>query len=268
VQTLESGLSSYKSRLPFLSQVQPQIAELRSITDRDWDHLLTRQEDYGSRLVELFQEELDPLRQFLAGSQMGTWEDLKIFADTQEANLREIGKSAELEAFREKLKEIPYKNGILRELVSRKKELAQAVLEVAEEKRRKAAEKIQELLDDLSRAEGFDTLDEKDREEVQKPLYNVQQTLKNQNQLLEIRDVVSTQSASAYQRAQLKLAEKVNPEEKIIFATAEEKKVPFSKPALISEEDVNAYADALRDQYLELVKQNKRITLSKGRSMH
>ncbi|RKX95833.1 MAG: BREX system P-loop protein BrxC [Spirochaetes bacterium] len=262
VHSLESGITANKSRLPFLKEVESPVAELRNITDREWDHLLTRQQDYAGRLIELFQDELDPLRQFLAGSQPGTWEELNSFADTQEANLREIGKTAELEEFREKLKEIPYKNDVLRELVSLRKELAQAVLEVAEEQRRKADEHIEGLMDDLSRSEGFDTLEESDKKEVKKPLYDVQQSLKNQNQLLEIRDVVSTQSASAYQKAQMRLTEKVNPGEKVIFATAEEKKVRFNHPELVSEEDVKAYAAALQNQYLELVKQNKRITLS------
>ncbi|MCK5737168.1 MAG: hypothetical protein KAH21_11845, partial [Spirochaetaceae bacterium] len=116
VQTLETGISSRKAQLPFLSDVEPFVAELRSITDKEWDYLLTGQEAYKDRLNQLFQEELDPLREFLASSQPETWEGLKNFAESHANNLREIGKADELEDFQAKLKEIPYKNDILRTL--------------------------------------------------------------------------------------------------------------------------------------------------------
>jgi len=262
VQILESGISSRKSQLPFLDDVEPFVAELRGITDKEWDYLLTGQENYTDRLNQLFQDELDPLRQFLNGPQPETWEGLKHFAESQVNNLREIGKADELEDFQEKLKEVPYRNDVLRTLVKLQKELLFAIQEEVGTRKEEASAHIDGFIETLSKTDGYGNLEPADQEEVKKPLYDIQSTLKNRKQLIEIRDVVSTQSETAFQKAQIKLANKVHPEEIILFASADEKKVSYPKPTLVNEEDVNAYAEALRSKYLELVREKKRITLS------
>lgn len=262
VQNLEREINNRKSQLPFLKEAEPHVAELRSITDREWDHLLSGQESYSERLLLLFREEIDPLQEFLNGNQIKTWEDQNSFARTQANNLKEIGQAEQLEEFLETLRNVPYKEGILRQLVKQQKELARAVQEKLETDRKKASLYIDGLAESLSKSQGYDSLSPEDQEEVKKPLYDLQSALKTKTQLMEIRDVESTQAGNALQKAQMELSRKVNPEKIVNFASAEEKKVRFTKPTLENEDDVTAYAEALRTQYLKLVRENKRINLS------
>jgi len=85
--------------------------------------------------------------------------------------------------------------------------------------------------------------------------------LEDQDQLVKIRNKMAIKGPALIEEAYKEIERIINPEEKVLFATSSEKKVSFKKPVLISKEDVLEYSESLKMKYLELVKENKRISL-------
>jgi hypothetical protein len=53
----------------------------------------------------------------------------------------------------------------------------------------------------------------------------------------------------------------VPPKPRIVFVPRDSVKVPFKKPQLETQQDVEDYVEALKQQYLRIIDQDKRISL-------
>ncbi|MDQ7797272.1 MAG: hypothetical protein RDU47_10880, partial [Spirochaetia bacterium] len=79
-----------------------------------------------------------------------------------------------------------------------------------------------------------------------------------------IRDIGQTQVQKIYEKSLQRLARQesgVGYSSKVEYATAEERKVPYSKSFLQTEQDVEEYAAVLTSKWKELVRKGKRIEL-------
>ena len=109
--------------------------------------------------------------------------------------------------------------------------------------------------------ESYKSLIIPDQKKVREPVEALIANLESQDQLVNIRDRIVSKGPALIEKAHKEIEKILNPEEKILFATSFEKRINFKRPVLISEEDVIEYTESLKEKYLELVKDNKRISL-------
>ncbi|GAI56698.1 unnamed protein product, partial [marine sediment metagenome] len=74
-----------------------------------------------------------------------------------------------------------------------------------------------------------------------------------------VRDKVQNYGIKKQAELRKQIIRLVHPEEKIVFATKEEKQINYSKHILMTKEDVEGYVKTLRSHYLKLIEAKKRI---------
>lgn len=254
---IRSWVREYKSQMSFLDKISISALEEISHHERDWykRDILDVQED----LIRYFTEDVSPLVNFMRG-QKDLWLDLNLFYQTHRDNLTELGKHSELMDLEALLNQIPYKEGILRNLKKTVNRLKADLEQEISTKKEDSLQYIVRLQDELMAGEPYQQLLPEDQDKVIKPFESLKVSLEGQNQLARIRDTAQSRGTDIFQKVQMDIEKKLNPEKEIIFASMQEKQVPFGKKTLESEEDVLAYTDALKNHYLELIRQDKRIT--------
>jgi hypothetical protein len=102
------------------------------------------------------------------------------------------------------------------------------------------------------------------RESIHRRFGDLEATSASARSLGAIRDIGVTKARHTYEESLSKIAaqaKKRDPSADIRYASSEERKVPFSKSALLSESDVEAYAAALANAWKKLIAEGKRIQL-------
>ncbi|WP_319415045.1 BREX system P-loop protein BrxC [Marispirochaeta aestuarii] len=261
VSKIEDLLRHEAGEYLFLEKTRPLAVYLRELVDKEWAYYLKSQDEWASEFIRRWREELEPLREFMHGSQKDIWKELHAFLVKNGANLRELDRIEELEKLNALLTELPYRDGTLRQLKQSVKGLKEDVEKVVAAKKEESVQYLQDLIVSFEAADSFENLEQTKKDEVIRPLASLISEVERQSQLALIRDIRRTKGPRAMEDAQVRMHKILNPEAKILFARPAEKHVPFTKNTLVSEEDVHEYAEALKEHYLMLVRQHKRISL-------
>jgi Mg/Co/Ni transporter MgtE len=138
------------------------------------------------------------------------------------------------------------------------KEIA-AELEGAKERARSAVSQAEEK---LRAVDAFSGLTAEQQEKVLSPITTeLPNQIVGMSSIYALRHIAEMQAPQALQRARETVQQLANPEKKVEYARQAEKKIAFAKTELVSPEDVDAYAEALRSQWRTLVDSGKRIGL-------
>lgn len=247
--------------LPFISKINPVVEKLTILNEHEWSFYLNKLSTYKEELLTLNREEIEPLRSFMNSSQKDQWIDINTFYNKNSDNMAELGKQDTRTEFESLLSDIPYRNGVLKDLKALVRETKEELEKAVSAHKKDAVSYIRELDGSLMAMESYKSLEPSDRERVRKPVEALITELEDQDQLVKIRNKMAIKGPALIEEAYKEIERIINPEEKVLFATSTEKKVSFKKPVLISEEDVLEYSESLKKKYLELVRENKRISL-------
>jgi predicted DNA-binding protein (UPF0278 family) len=147
---------------------------------------------------------------------------------------------------------------------------AKDIIEVIKEKENeqlpivieKAKATVNKYLSDLKEIDEFHKLSQGDQREIIKPFELLRDNEIEKHHIFPvIRDKAAEKGERLFEEARDRIHKKTNPEKKIVYASAAEKHVNFSKPELVSEADVDAYVEELKTQYKQLIRDGKRIGL-------
>ncbi|MBL7471375.1 BREX system P-loop protein BrxC [Robertkochia sediminum] len=271
-----------KSEYPFLKELQPFSEQLGRWSGKEYTWFLQNQSEFEDALLDAKEDVLGPVMRFMNGSQLRIYDEVKkvLRADTSNFDYVE---GEELKSLKDLLDDPkPYVDNKLREAKEAQEALSKKVLEKIEEAKENANQAIDQAIEAIRQMEEFDKLDDEYQEKVLKPFEQERQKVAAQRYIANLRTLASDVSGKMLtsQRNALMVFARPKPEpvpvsggespQKETAKVAEpevhyidKKNIPvkFTKTELRTEEDVDAYVEALRATLKKHIQDKRRISL-------
>jgi len=249
----------------FLESVKAAAGTLNELLKKEWHYFLEQYDDYAPALEKVLEETVEPAIKFLKGPNVGTWKNIDAWLSDNHDNMVEIGMPDAVGAIRG-YRESPelFRSGDTKRAKDLWTSLVDKQKSLVEAERVAAIEKIRSHWEKLAEVPEWNATSAEMRESIHKRFGELEATSASARSLGAIRDIGVTKASHIYEESISKIAEqakKRDPSADIRYATSEERKVPFSKTALLNESDVEAYSTALTKAWKRLVAEGKRIQL-------
>lgn len=260
-----SDFLAQQETYPFLKQLSPLAEILNSLNQMDYAGLITRIEEMEDDLLDLKEDVLDPIKQFMNSEQKNIFDRAKEFRSLNQANFAYVDAS-EKELVKQVLEDsAPYRGHLIREAKQAMDTLENRVKNELLGEREQTGEKIQEKMGLLKQREEMASVSEEQRSEILQPFEELEEQAKQERFIGNLRDM-RTRVEDLYTRQLNKLMQFAAPQEngeaKTEFIKQNNIDVEFNKKELESEEDVEAYAEATKEALLQHIRKNRKIILS------
>lgn len=262
-----------RGRFKFLEAMGEPLNRLKALAQKEHPYFFNALNHYEDELLDDKENVLDAVRKFMNGNQRTIFESVQMYLEGNRANFDYIDKSSI-----EKLSTVaespaPYKGALMQE--------AKAILEVSKteltaqqkNERENAVEHIRQSMEKLSSFADFIKLDAKQQEQIMAPFEKAVKELEHERFIGNIRTKANHTATELYQKQlelMMRLANPPKPAEpgtpeppkpKVVFVRKDSIRIHYNKPALETKEDVENYLSALRQQYLRIIDEDKRISL-------
>lgn len=250
---------------PFLESLTPLAEHLKKLRGMDYANLITNIGSVEDDILNLKENVLDPVKQFMNSSQKEIYDRLRGFENYNRANFDYVDDSQEKEIIR-KVKEdpTPYRGNAIKEAKQAMDELETRVKVELEGEREATISKIEERLIDLKDRKEFDGLTNSQKEQVLDPLNQELQKAKNERFIGNLRDQRNRLGDGYTQQLNLMIelaTPEKNDEPKRLFIKQKNIHPTFSKKELETEEDVDDYLKSLREAMVNHIRKNHNIIL-------
>lgn len=256
-------LAAQHQQYPFLAALTPAADRYNDLLNREYrvlaETILAEEEEL---LMEKL-ERVDPAVQFMNGAGQKTYNQIRTYLQTQRDNFGVLGRTdalGKLEGYLEA--DRPWAGSATRtalELYEEIKSQITAHLESAREEARQAVEAAQRTLQE---SEVVAALDSAQHRQLLHPLTEeLPRRISDTASLAALQNIAGLRVPQAVQAIREEALKLANPRETVQYATAAEKQPPFTKGELSTPQDVEQYTQALRNHWLALVEQGKRIGL-------
>ena len=269
-------LAAQKDRYPFLSALDPAIAKLKSLANKDYSTFLLDTRSFEDELLNQKEDHTDKIKKFMNGEMKKIYDEARAWVDQSRANFDYIkGADADtlknLAGFKE-----PYKGKVMQDIKQALDRVKTQVEAEVQQRRQLVSEEINELVAKLQSDSQFSQLKTQEQEQLTQPLLELKKDLAQQQLIPVIKDYGGR--AKELQLKQLNRAAELStstpprvettgskipyvpPVKKITVGVSEVKPI-YGKACLESEADVDEYLGGLRAEYMRLIKENKRIQI-------
>jgi len=277
MQKLGQDLAALRAQAgdyPFLTVLDAPLAQIQAVTGRPYDFYLTELARQTDALLDAKEQVLDPVRHFMSGAQKEIYASARRYLAAQEANFPHVAGDGgrQLQA----LLDDPqcYTGNRMIQAKSLLDGLQAQVAAVVQAEQQSALAKVEERWERLIGMAEFSDLTPVQQADLRRPFDELQRILQRQTLVAVIRDTVQRFDLDGYGR-QLALmtawsaqARRPAPddsgERKVIEPTPEyvlqrTLAVPFDKPWLADEADVDAYLAALKAAMMAVLEAGKRV---------
>jgi hypothetical protein len=265
-----SGLFDQSGNYPFLSQLEPVLKKIRSLSEKDYSYYLKNVAEFKKELLQAKDDIIEPVKSFMHGSQKKTYEDIISFLKEEAANFAEIPQSdfAPLITLKESL--TPYKGNIIPEAKKTVERIRGIISKRLEDERKKALDSIAGQKSKLENTTDFSKLSPTQKEQVML-VYEDAYSVVNSNRFISaIRDRVETYRTKDFpsqlsllsqliQDASQKGKGKLPPKQEYISMS--KLKNDCGLPCISSEEDLDKWLGGLRKSAVVELKKGNRISL-------
>ena len=262
-------LSGKAWEYPFLSQLDPVIKGIGKFTGKPYGWYIREFVRYEDELLDLKENLMDPVRRFVSGPQRKIYDEARRFLKEQEPNLGYVNGGAaedikniieDPELFRgNKMNQVKQKVSVLKEAIEDR-----LALEI-----QKARDKISELKDRLRSTKEFQSLPPERRQEIEDIFSDVVRSVGQQQFIALIKDKARQFEEESYPGILARLSTKSYEPSKEQESKGEVRepevisirsmKVPFGKPWLEDEADVDQYLKTMRSALISKVKEKVRV---------
>ncbi len=268
--TQVNELLAKKSIFPFLSSLESFKNILDTLSKKEYLFYLSNLKEFSDDLLDAKEDLFDPIKKFINGEQATIYQSIRTMLDSDTSNFEYI-EGTELATLRDLLNHPkPYSGNLIREAKTAKDDLSRKVLERINEEKTKAITVIHAKIEDLRLKDEYIALDSAKQNQIIRPLEEEIDKLRKQRFIANIRDAKSRTLEVIFPRQlneMIRLSTPVVPsdsgvqEPKPHYVRTSAIKVHYAKSELKTAEDVNDYIEALREAYLQQIKETKRITL-------
>lgn len=282
LQELLHELTPYAAQAgqyPFLAAINPAIDHLKATIGKPYAWYLTELPRQEEALLDLKEQVITPVRNFMVGPQKGIFEEARKFVQVHSSNFSYLdgdeGKQivealADPECYKgnriQRVKELlGTLQGILSSRVAAEKQEALALIKSLEERmvgmaefqslaadrQAKARQPFTELVGELEKQEIIGVIRDRRRQFEEEKYPRLLEQLTRQEPKPEPKNPAGGGGGGDVKAA----------EPKVEFVYGRKLSVKFTKPYLANKEDVDAYLAAVREAYLKEIEEGKRIQI-------
>jgi hypothetical protein len=248
---------------PFLNALEQPINALQELTGKDYAFYFEELPKRENALLDMKEEVIDPLRQFMKGSNRAIYDEARKFMQMQGPNFMamESGKPAELKA----ILDAPdcFKGSKMKDAKALMGELKKEMESHVKQARKEALAQVSKLQERVQNLPEYAKLKKDQKQEIEGSFEAITAYIQDESLISSIRDRAGRYETADYNSLLTKIANwSQKPDEKPIeFVAQADLGVKFEKAYLASEEDVEAYLEAVKKAMLKAIKANKRIQL-------
>jgi hypothetical protein len=256
-------LHAQVSQYPFLVALEAPIQIVPEFSGKEYGFYFAELPKRENELLDMKEDAIDPIRQFMSGSNKIIYDEASKYLQTQSPNFSamESEKPAQLKA----LLDAPdcYKGNKLKDAKALMDGLKKDVENHVKQVRKDALAHVSKIQGQVQAMQEYSALKKEQRQEIEQSFEAIQTYIQNENLISSIRDRAGRYETSEYNNLLTKITGWTQkPTEKPVeYVSQGELGVKFEKNHLASEEDVIEYLDALKKAMLKAIKANKRIRL-------
>jgi len=264
-------------RFKFLETMEEPLARLKHIAEKDHPYFFNALDQFEDSLLDDKENILEPLKKFMHGPQQTIFEQVLLYLEGNNANFgyingENIGKLRQVAESK-----VPYKGSLIQEAKLALEGIREEVSQQQKNERAIAAEAIKQSVEKLKSFSDFEKLDSNQQTEILTTFENIGSEIEKERFIGNIRQKAHGVTTDVYQRQLEKMAQLAfrpanpvksanlgsyeSPVQKDRFVRKDNIPVKFVKPELVTRQDVEDYLIVLREQYLKIIDDNKRIYL-------
>ena len=278
-------LNRQSGKYPFLKILVPFEDKLEKLSRKNYHHYFDELKEFEDEILDFKENTLDTLKKFMNGNQRKIYDDIALFVDSDHANFSFV-KGEELNFLQEiRQHEFPYKGNTMQKAKEHLDGLRVKVKSTIDGEKERAIETLNGLIEKLKGYEEFGKLSTGQQERLLNYFHAAIGNVKSNRFVANIRlEVREFEDVNFHQHVDAMIASATKPttvistngdatksissgnknivsEPKVEYIPVRKVKVSFKKPYLRTEEEVNEYVEKLREEFLQLIKENKGISL-------
>ena len=261
-----------RSRFHFLDAIGEPLSRLKLFAEKDHAYFFNALDQYQDQLLDDKENLLEPAKKFMNGVQKDILENVLLYLDSNNANFNYINQD-NLEILNQvKESSAPYKGALMQDAKTALDQMQKEIFAQQKAERNSALEAIKERLEKLKSFADFNKLDVLQQKELLQLFEKIMAEIEEERFIGNIRTKALHAITDLYEKQLERMTLLANPlpkeeegdekaQPKLIFVRRDSVKVRFNKPALETEADVLTYVEALKEQYLRIIAEHKRISL-------
>lgn len=269
---IQDIVHQHRREYPFVTKLQPVHKRYEELADKEYAQIVKEVREFEEGLLDTKEEMLDPIRQFInSDEQRRIFDDIKRFASGDNPNLEYID-GDEVARVRDIYDDPePYKGSTLRDAKNLVDTLKKKLNRAIDDQREQAIQELKTVLRDIENKYEYQKLDENDQQKVTSHIEHALSDVKSTqfiNQMavkvIEAKDTLKgnalTTLSQLYQKRHQDESKAAEPS--VTYVSLNSVSVEeYSKSELNTEEDVKEYCSKLEDRLLQMLKENKQISL-------
>ena len=231
----------------------------------DYDNFFSDIKKYEDDLLDLKDDLLDPLFEFMEGDKKKIYDEIASFISTNKDNLYHIKDTKINDLYALMDDKTPFKGNIIQIAKSSLKSIQEQLVPMIEAVKNEALSKVDELIKKIQSLESFAKI-QGDKSSVIRPLQIIQTNIQNSNNIDFINQRVNSESLEKeFDAANDKILELLPIDEKDKVPqkvkTKFEKIKPKNKYTLETESDVEEFINELKSKMIEEINSGREIML-------
>jgi len=248
---------------PFLAALERPIQSVQEFSGKEYGFYFSELPKQENDLLDMKEDVIDPIRQFMKGANRGIYDEARKFMQTQQPNFAamESEKPAQLKEILEAVD--CFKGGKMKDAKALMDGLKKDVESHVKQVRKDALAHVGKLQERVQGMQEYSALKKDQKQEIEQSFEAITAYIQNENLISSIRDRAGRYEAADYTSLLTRITEWTQkPSEKPVeYVSQGDLGVKFEKPYLASEDDVEAYLEAVRKAMQKAIKANKRIRL-------
>ena len=262
-----------RNRFKFIESLNEPIYRLKLVAEKEHPYFFVAFDQYQDSLLDDKENVLDAVKKFMNGAQKEIFENVLFYLDSNNANFNYIDKSGIEKLSLVKESPAPYKGNLMQEAKTALEDIKAEVLNKIKSERESAVDSVKHTIEKLRSFEDFGKLSSTQQIDILRPFETAVNEISGERFIGNIRSKASFTNSETYQKQLEWMSQWANPPKpaepgstappkpRIVFVPRDSVKVPFKKPQLETQQDVEDYVEALKQQYLRIIDQDKRISL-------
>ena len=268
------SLFEQRAQYPFLADLSESINALREFKGKPYAFYLLDFPEQHNALFGLKEQVISPMLEFWNGSQKTLYDEARQFYANHKDNFTHL-RTPEPDRLRQLLaaRDV-YKNGQMQQARALLNALQTSLNALVDQEQAALAARLDELRGRLLSAEEWNLLSPPQQAYIEKAFSTFQAAQTGHALIAVLRDHLNTFERDLYPRLLTQMAAWAHPpqptprgehslhDKKIEYISSAAIRVPFDKPWLVNESDLDQYLQAVREAFLQEITRGKRINLT------
>ena len=259
-----NSLIAQRQTYPFVQQLKPLADHLRKLRKMDYATLITSIKSVEHEILNLKEDILDPIKQFMNGGQRDIYDRLIAFESYNQANFSYIDAEEKQVISDVEEDNKPFRGSAMKEAKEAMDTLEDRVKIKLEGEKEATEVRVRKRLDDLKSRSEFAELSSKQQSRVTEPFESKLRQIEDERFIGNLKNI-RTELGDLYTKQLNLMIDLSTPDEetkpKRKFIKQSNIHASYSKKELETEEDVEDYLQSLREAMVKHIQKNHNIIL-------